>query len=69
MHASAPIAPLIQDTGFYISYNEETTNILKLCKINFKYNEGNFKSYFDPPLYEEDGGIPLDIVSTKDVVY
>ena len=65
MHQSAPIAPLIQDNGFYISYNEESTNMLKLCQINFKYSEVSIKSYFEAPFYEEDGGIPLDIVCTK----
>ena len=65
MHQSAPIAPFIKENGFYISYNEESTNMLKLCQVNLKYSEGSFKSYFETPLYEEDGGIPLDIVCTN----
>ena len=63
-HASAPISPFIIENGFYISYNEKTTNILKLCKVYF--NKRNFiNKYFRTPLYEEEGGIPLDIACTE----
>ena len=65
MHQSAPISPLIKKNGFYISYNEETTNVLKLCQVNLDNSSENIKSCFEIPLYEEDGGIPLDIVCTE----
>ena len=64
MHQSAPISPFIKENGFYISYNEETTNVLKLCKVNLGSFE-TIKTFFDFPFYEEDGGIPLDIVCTN----
>ena len=62
--SSAPISPFIKDIGFYISYNEETTNMLKLCQIYFNKRTEFIKSYFETPLYEEEGGLPLDIVCT-----
>ena len=64
-HQSAPISPFINELGFYISYNEETSNVLKLCKVYFNNSAKSIKSYFEVPFYEEDGGIPLDIVCTN----
>ena len=63
-YASAPISPLIKENGFYISYNEKETNILKLCKVVFNKKEFIHK-YFKTPLYEEESGIPLDITCTE----
>ena len=65
MPQSAPIAPFIKKNGFYISYNEQTTNVLKLCQVNFDNTSESIQSCFEIPLYEEDGGIPLDIVCTE----
>ena len=61
---SAPISPFLKENGFYISYNEETTNMLKLCQIYFNKRAEFIKNYFETPLYEEEGGLPLDIVCT-----
>ena len=61
----APISPLLNENGFYISYNEETTNMLKLCKVMFNNKKEFIKAYFETPLYEEEGAVPLDIVCTE----
>ena len=64
--SSAPISPFIKENGFYISYNEDTTNMLKLCQVYFNISKRAefIKGYFETPLYEEEGGLPLDIVCT-----
>ena len=60
----APIAPFLKENGFYISYNELSTNMLKLCQVYFNRRGEFIKGFFETPLYEEDGGLPLDIVCT-----
>lgn len=64
-HSIAPISPFIDDNGFYISYHENSTKMLKLCQIFCTKGGEILKKYFETPLYEEEGGIPLDIVSTE----
>ena len=61
----APISPFIKENGFYISYNEEATNMLQLCQVYFNRRGEFIKGFFDTPLYEEEGGLPLDIVCTE----
>ena len=63
-HSSAPISPFLKENGFYISYNEETTNMLKLCQVYFNRRAEFIYGFFETPLYEEEGGFPLDIVCT-----
>lgn len=64
--SSAPISPFIKENGFYISYNDEETNMLKLCQVYFNISKRSefIKEYFETPLYEEEGGLPLDIACT-----
>ena len=63
-HSSAPISPFLKENGFYISYNEEKTNMLKLCQVYFNRRAEFIYGFFETPLYEEEGGFPLDIVCT-----
>ena len=65
MHPHAPISPFLNDVGFYICYKEGTTNMLKLCQVYFNKRDFFVKESFETPLYEEEGGIPLDIVCTE----
>ena len=62
---SAPISPFLKENGFYISYNEEETDMLHLCQVYFNKRGEFINGYFETPLYEEEGGLPLDIVCTE----
>ena len=63
--AVAPIAPLIYENGFYISFNNKLENKLKLFRVLIDEKSKSMKEYFKgEPLYEEESSLPLDICCT-----